>query len=109
MSRYHDGLKVATHIFEAAAWHYAIKVVCSQCANSATFGAHGLWWHFQRHGWDDQLDTARQRFWCQKCAALTGKRVRPQRLELVREMATDNWLPLPDEREWKRALSRFRS
>src|SRR3546814_1180914 len=58
-----DGLRRATHIFEAAAWHYALKPVC-RCGHSATFNPHGLWWHFQKRHWDDNLRDARRRFWC---------------------------------------------
>ena len=38
-----------------------------------------------------------------------GKRVRPVRIELVDPGPDDIALPMPDEREWKRALSRFRA
>ena len=38
-----------------------------------------------------------------------GKRVRPLRIELCDPSPDDIALPMPDEREWKRALSRFRA
>lgn len=109
MSQNRDGLRRATHIFEAAAWHRAVLVTCSRCPHSATFNPHGLWWRFHRKGWDDHLGAARQRFWCRECARAIGKRVRPARLELVEERDGDVRLEMPDEREWKRAVGRFRS
>ena len=80
----------------------------SQCAN-ATFDPYGIWWRFQCKMWDDSLWKAREKFWCSRCKARTGKRVRPIRLDLVKPGPEDIRLPMPDEREWKRALSRFRA
>ncbi len=109
MSQNRDGLRRATHIFEAAAWHYAVRVICSRCPHSAAFNPHGLWWRFERKGWDDHLGEARAKFWCRECARATGRRVRPARLQLVVEQDSDVRLEMPSESEWKRALSRFRS
>lgn len=103
-----DGLRVATNIFEAAAWHYAVKVTC-RCGHSATFDPHGLWWRFHRKSWDDYLGKAGQRFWCRQCSTRIGRRVRPVKLELVQQTKDDITLEMPDEREWKRAVNRFRS
>jgi len=43
MAHYRDGLKRATCLFEAAAWHRAVKVRCG-CGHFAVFDPHGLWW-----------------------------------------------------------------
>lgn len=103
-----DGQRRASHLFEAAAWYQAVKPVC-QCGHSATFDPYGIWWRFQCKMWDDSLWKAREKFWCSRCKARTGKRVRPIRLDLVKPGPEDIRLPMPDEREWKRALSRFRA
>lgn len=103
-----DGQRRASHLFEAAAWYQAVKPVC-RCGHSATFDPYGLWWKFQRKMWDDDLGKAREHFWCARCKARTGKRVRPIRLDLVEPGPDDIRLPMPDEREWKRAVSRFRA
>ena len=110
MARYNqDGGRIATTIFEAAAWHYAIQPVCSQCPHSAIFHPHALWWHFRKRGWDERLGAARARFWCRKCGERMGQRVRPRLLELVRETEDMICLEMPSEAEWKRAVNRFRS
>jgi len=101
--RYQDGIPRATTIFEAAAWHYAIRVTCRACNHAATFHPHALWWLFERKGWDGQLRQAGARFRCETCRAKRGAR-----LELTRDEPTVQ-LPLPAEHEWKRAVSRFRS
>lgn len=48
---YKDGLPLATNLFEAAVWHKAIKVTCG-CGHAVTYDPHGLWWLFERKGWD---------------------------------------------------------
>lgn len=110
MARYDkDGGRIATTIFEAAAWHYAVKPVCSRCPHSATFHPHALWWHFQRKGWSDSLADARARFWCRDCGRAVGTPIRPKVLELVRQTDDDVVLTMPPVHEWKRAVSRFRN
>lgn len=103
-----DGGRRAARIFEAAAWFRAIKPVC-RCGHSASFNPYGIWWLFERRMWDDDLRRARERFWCVRCRERTGSRVRPVGIELVEPRADDIALPMPDEREWKRAVSRFRA
>lgn len=74
VSRYSHGLKVGTHIFEAAAWHYTIKPVCGACGHHALFDPHGLWWLFECKGWDDRLTLAAKRFRCVPCLEKQGQR-----------------------------------
>lgn len=109
MARYRDGLKVATHIFEAAAWHYCLKVTCGGCGHSSVFDPHQLWQLFRSKHWDDDLKSAPARFWCRPCSTKAGKRVKRARIELVRDQADDHGLPFPDEGTWKREVNRFRS
>lgn len=108
MARYTgDGLKVATNLFEAAAFRKTVKVTC-WCGHSATFDPHGLWWWFHRRGWDEQLRDISKKFWCRHCRdRRPGSRTRPIKVELVEEPPQVT-LPLPDQRQWKRAISRFR-
>ena len=106
MARYADGLKVATCIFEAAAWHRTVKVSC-RCGNVGLFDGHGLWWKFERKGWTDDFRDARRRFYCRSCSQRMGRKVRPSWIETCDE-SPRICLPLPDEREWKRAVNRFR-
>lgn len=108
MSRYtSDGLRLPTTIFEAAAWHYSIRVSCSRCANASIFDAAGLWWHFHSKCWDEHFAAAPQRFYCMACALGGLPRVRPRRLEAVKDKPVIV-LPLPSDRDWKRAVRRFR-
>jgi hypothetical protein len=108
VARYtHDGLKLPTDLFEAAAYHYTVKVMC-RCGHSATFDPHGLWWWFHRRGWDDRLRSIACRFWCRHCAdRLRGARQRPTKVELVKDPPQIT-LPLPDQQRWKREIQRHR-
>jgi hypothetical protein len=108
VSTIRDGLRVPTTLFEAAVWHNLIKVRCPRCPNVAIFEAAGVWWHFQKRSGDLALRDARHRFYCLRCSRDRPTRVRATTIELVRGRATRE-LPLPDDREWKRALSRFRA
>lgn len=99
---------VPTTIEEAAALHYSIAVQC-RCGNKASFNAMGLWWRFQRKYWDQRFGPARSKFFCRKCSAKGGRKVRPVKIETVRvTLAADVMLPFPPEQEWKRAMSRVR-
>ena len=102
-----EGELKATYLVEAAAWHQAIKPIC-QCGHSATFNPHGLWWHFEKRGWNDQLSEVRRRFWCTMCRSRSRHKVIPVRIELVRANAADIELPWPPEDVWKRQARRMR-
>ena len=103
-----DGTRRPTCILEAALWHYAVQPVC-RCGHKSPFNAHGLWNHFDKHNWSDDFADARLRFWCRVCGARTRRKVRPVTVGVVKMSDADVQLPLPDEREWKRVLSRYRS
>ncbi|MEO9130047.1 MAG: hypothetical protein ABI240_02435 [Sphingomonas sp.] len=100
---YKDGVRIAVSIFEAAAFHYSVKATCRSCGHGNVFHPHGLWWLFQRKGWDDALRDAPRRFRCIRCGK-TGAT-----LALVTDEPTIKRLPMPPAHEWKRAVNRFRS
>lgn len=109
VAKYKDGFRVATTIFEAAAFHYAIKVTCGACNHSSVFDPHQLWELFRKRHWAEDLRSIPQRFWCRQCGARIGERVKRARIELVREKADEHGLSFPDVGEWKRAVNRFRN
>lgn len=103
---YKDGVPVAIKLFEAAAWHKAIKVTCS-CGHLVTFDPHGLWWLFEREGWDMRFADMRRHFACRLCKFEGRGTVHPVRVEPIDGIA-DVSLPMPPDREWKQAQRRFR-
>lgn len=102
MARYADDLKVATNLFEAAAWQHTVQVTCRRCQHVTTFDPHALWWLFERKGWNNQFRHAGRRFRCLRCATSDAA------ISLTKGEPTANRLPMPAPRDWKRALSRFR-
>lgn len=102
-----EGTRQPTCILEAALWHYAVKPVC-RCGHSSTFDPHGLWNHFDKRGWCDSFPDARVRFWCRVCGVRTRRKVRPVTIEIAKAPKVDVVLPMPDEREWRRIVSRLR-
>lgn len=104
--RHDDDRKIASSIFEAASWGYAIKVIC-RCRNEGIFEPHGLWWRFRQKKWNDDLREAAARFYCRNCSQRYGRKVRPSTIETTGEPPRIR-LPMPDEREWKRAVDRYR-
>ena len=102
-----EGLMEPTSIFDAATLYKAIMPVCS-CGHATRFEARGLWWHFERRGWDDRLAAVPRRFWCRICASRHRRKVRPVRIDAPNGAPGDFELPLPDERILKRATSRVR-
>lgn len=101
-----DGLRVPTCVFEAACFHNSVKVLC-RCGHATFFQAHGLWWLFHRRHWSDVFRDMRERFYCSKCQVKYGKKVRPIYVG-ASDQPSQKELPMPDEREWKRAVRRFR-
>lgn len=99
-----DGTRSPTNLFEAAAWHSHIHVQCTRCGHHAVFAPHGLWWLFHRRHWDDGFAAVAKRMRCRM-----GQRGCTGRGKLtVTKAAVTIRLTDPDEREWKRALTRFR-
>lgn len=96
-----EGGRIATTIFEAAAFQYGVKAIC-QCGHSAVFNPHGLWWRFQRKHWNDEFRNAAKRFRCLRCGKYQA------RLEPTSQTVTRNVYPMPDKGEWRRAVNRFR-
>ncbi|MGJ3647096.1 hypothetical protein ACLB0R_01305 [Sphingomonas sp. GlSt437] len=104
MAKYDDsGLRMPTTIFECAAWHKQVVVTCLVCQRRAVFDPHQIWWLCRRKGWEERLAAFRLRFKCNGCG---------QKRAQIGTSGTETptvVLPWPDEREWKKAVSRFRS
>lgn len=96
------GGRLPTSFFEAAAWHHFIIVTCRGCGREAVFNPHALWWLFERKGWDGRFRAAAGRFRCKRCAGRAS-------VTWARERTATVDLPMPCEREWKRAVNRFRN
>lgn len=74
----------------------------SALQSGSVFDSHALWWLFERRHWDDVMRHVGHRL---KCRACGGRAC----VSWSRDKAATISLLMPDEREWKRAISRFRS
>lgn len=99
-----DGTRAATNLFEASAWHKNVLVQCTVCSHRAVFAPHGLWWLFYSRRWNDDFPAVGKRMRCRFGKPSCRGR---GRISISASPATIT-LPDPDEREWKRAVSRFR-
>lgn len=97
-----DGGRVPQTLFDAAAWRYSIVADCKACGGRGVFHAAALWWRFERKGWDTMFGAVARRLKCRAC----GGRAR---LPVSHDAVPTIILELPGERDWKRAVSRFRS
>lgn len=89
-------------LFDAAVQHLNVGVFCRRCRHRSVLCAVGLWYRFSRKGWQDMIRDVGRHLRCSQCGA------RNPAIELVTGAADGPALPLPDDREWKRALSRRR-
>ena len=89
-------------LLDAGMQHESIRATCRGCNRSGVFHAVGLWYRFQRKGWPDELRAVPRRLRCRQCGR------RGPKLELAGLETATVPMPLPDDREWKRALSRRR-
>ena len=96
------GGRLPTSFFEAAAWHHFVIVTCRGCGREAVFNPHALWWLFERKGWDGRFRVAAKRFKCERCGGSA-------QVTWGRDRVATVPLPMPCEREWKRAVNRFRN
>ncbi|SNT20889.1 hypothetical protein SAMN06295912_1598 [Sphingomonas laterariae] len=98
-----------TCLQHAALYHFNIRVVCPSCRRVRIFQGHQLWWLFERRRWNDRLEEVPRRLSCSRCWVADHRKVRPIRVSLVKDLPTGDELPWPDERAWKRVVSRYRS
>lgn len=87
-------------------WHDCVIATCL-CKHFAIFDPHALWWLCYRRGWDDRFQRLPGRLYCSRCYAFDRKKHRPT-IGVTKSTPTFA-LPMPDEREWKKALRRVRS
>ena len=95
-------------LWDAAARQYSVKLTCLKCGHVRILHGHGLWWMFERKGWPDRFKDVQRRARCEPCFRDRRVIVRNPKLDLVHAEITGEPLPLPDEREWKRACARRR-
>ena len=95
-----------TDLWDVGAHHLNIKFTCPRCQHSRVFHAAAVWWLFRQRGWNGHLSRVAQRFACEVCKRAHRRKVRPMRIELVKD--NHDPLPLPPEQEWQAEAKRRR-
>ncbi|WP_267395389.1 MULTISPECIES: hypothetical protein [unclassified Sphingomonas] len=103
----HVGQRLRT-LQHCALHRRTIKLTCSACQRERRFDAVALWWMYECKGWNDRLPGALRRLYCEACRASAGKVVRPE-VEITREQPDEKRPPYPDQRTWRKLVSRYRS
>jgi hypothetical protein len=85
-----------------------IKLTCPGCGRVRLLEAVTLWWLADQRRWPDEVREVVRRLYCEECHRDAHRIIRP-RFEITRDKPAGPQLPYPDERVWKRVVSRFRS
>ncbi len=85
-----------------------LRLTCRRCGTVRVLSGHGVWWLFRQRRWDGHVNQLAKRFRCAACFEQSGIKVSPN-VQATRDHPTGAPLPDPDERDWKRLVSRYRS
>jgi hypothetical protein len=80
-----------------------IVLHCIPCGRTRYLNGVGIWHLFKRNRWGDCVADIKRHFRCGKCGQ------RPAVSMSEQEPDDGPQPPMPDEREWKRLKSRYRS
>lgn len=86
-----------------------IKLTCRTCGHVRKFDAVAIWAMFRRRQWAGELEKVPKRFYCGTCWQQHFRRSGVPRMEITDEQPEGPQPPYPDEREWKKLVSRYRS
>lgn len=85
-----------------------LRLTCPRCRKVRVLSGRGVWWLFHQRRWEGSMSAVAKRFWCAACFVGSRKKVAPK-IDATRDQPTGDPLLDPDEREWKRLVSRYRS
>lgn len=103
----HVGRRLAT-LQLCALYRRTLRVTCPRCRRERMLDAVGLWWLFERKRWDDRMRNVPRRLRCEPCWKERNGIVRP-RIDVTSLPPEGPQFPYPNERTWRRVVSRFRS
>jgi hypothetical protein len=106
--RDHVGHRIDT-LALCAIYQKSLRFECRVCLHKTVLPAVSIWWLFERRGWANGLGDACRRFYCSSCWSRKRERVHDPHVRTSSEKPTADPFPWPDERIWKKMVSRFRS
>ncbi|MEP7007328.1 MAG: hypothetical protein ABI810_15185 [Sphingomonas bacterium] len=87
-------------------WH--VRLTCPECKHVRVMSGAGLWYLFYRKHWNDDIESARKRFYCSLCRLTRRVRTTP-RIDKTQDAPTGPPLQDPSDYEWKKLIARYRS
>ena len=106
--RDHLGRKLDT-LVHCALHRRTLKLSCLHCPHVRLLDAVPVWYLFDRKGWSGLMWDVPKRFFCSRCMTERLRKVRGPRVQVTDERPGKEQFPYPDERTWKRLISRYRS
>lgn len=87
----------------------SLRLSCKRCPHVRVLDAVPIWYLFDRRGWAGFIREVPRRFYCEQCWLDHRRKSANPRLEITTEVPVPPQYPYPDERTWKRLVSRYRS
>lgn len=104
----HVDRKIDT-LYLCAIYQTALKLECRICFHWSIIPGVSTWWLFERRGWEMDLNVACRRFYCSSCWSRKAEKVHNPHVRTTGEKPTADPFKWPDERIWKKMVSRFKS
>jgi len=106
--RDHLGRKLDT-LVHCALHRRTLRLSCRRCPHVRLLDAVPVWHLFERKGWSGLMADVPGRFFCSRCMTERLRKVRSPRVQVTEDRPGKEQFPYPDERTWKRLISRYRS
>jgi len=97
-----------TSIFEAARLGWNLKVTCWRCGHVRVLHAAAVWLRLSVRGRPDHVTEVKRYGKCMTCLKERREIITGPKVELVRDKADAEWLPMPNDRQLKDGMKRMR-
>lgn len=104
----HTNRRITT-LMECAANRRTLKIACRKCSHFRLWDSVPIWWLFEKKGWCGFLSDVPRRLYCSHCWTARHDRVKGPRIAITNDPPGETPFGYPDQREWKRFVSRQRS
>ena len=86
-----------------------LRLSCRQCPHIRLLDSVPIWSLFDARGWGGLIADVPKRFYCARCWDERRCKVSHPKLVITQDATAPPQFPYPDERRWKRLVSRYRS
>jgi len=106
--RTHTGQRIDT-LMQCALFRRTLRISCRKCPHVRLWDSVPIWWLFEKKGWCGFMREVPRRLYCSHCWTERYDRVKAPRITITNDPPGKTPFRYPDEREWKRFVSRYRS